>query len=66
MRLLVGLSLFLILSACSLPPGQTRKITAWGIWNVNAYTGILGVGYWHSEAGEGVESEKSASPMKPK
>ena len=53
-------------SGCSaLEPGQTRKITAWGLWYAGA-PGVIGLGYLHSEKGDDVKSETSAKPPVPK
>lgn len=65
-NILIGIALAIILSltvGCSLNSGETRKITAWGIWTVVAGN-PLGVGYWHSERGPGddIKSEQSAKP----
>ena len=68
--LTVAILLGLLLSAiqgCALNPGESRKITAWGIWA--APMGLpVGIGYWHSERGPGgdIKSETSAKPELPK
>lgn len=61
--------LAVLVSGCSLNlrEGETRKITAWGIWA--APLGMpIGIGYWHSERGPGenIKSETSAKPGIPK
>ena len=51
-----------MMSGCTpLNQGDSRKITAWGIWCTAA---ACGVGYWHSERGPGenIQSEQSAKP----
>jgi hypothetical protein len=55
-----------IFLGCSLPQG-TRKVTAWGIGFVPTPTGVPlpFAGYWHSEHGDDVVSEKSAEPKFP-
>lgn len=55
-------SAVIILSGCALRTGENRKVTAWGVWCTAA---ACGVGYWHSERGPDVESEKSAEPSIP-
>jgi hypothetical protein len=69
MRIIYAVALGLVLSAtmgCStLKEGETRKITAWGIWGV-VLGAPLGIGYWHSERGDDVKSEQSAKPGLPK
>jgi hypothetical protein len=50
----------LLLSGCTLPTG-IRKLTVWGF----VLPGPIAVGYWHSEHGEGVQSEESAKPAMP-
>lgn len=58
-------TLWLLLAGCtSLREGENRKITAWGFWAV-IYGNPIGIGYWHSERGPGVESEESAKPPVP-
>lgn len=58
----IGLALCLSASSCAaLREGETRKITAWGIWGV-VMGAPIGVGYWHSERGDDVKSEQSAKP----
>jgi hypothetical protein len=54
---------FLLFSGCAVEPGQTRKITAYGIWSVVAGNPI-GLGYWHSEIGDSdkIKSEESDQP----
>jgi hypothetical protein len=61
---ILGFVLGLIfLSGCTLPQG-TRKVTAWGVGVLPSGTGfpIPFAGYWHSEHGDDVISEHSASP----
>ncbi|MSR15348.1 MAG: hypothetical protein EXR86_12450 [Gammaproteobacteria bacterium] len=56
------LAVTLSLNGCqALREGETRKITAWGVWGV--FMGApMGVGYWHSERGDEIKSEQSAKP----
>ena len=64
MKLALLLALMWFLVGCSaLAPGQSRKITAWGLWYAGA-PGVIGLGYWHSEKGDDVKSEESAKPPK--
>ena len=60
----IGLGLALFLSGCALNQGESRKITAWGIWAV-PFGSPVGIGYWHSERGPDVKSEESAKPGLP-
>ena len=56
--------LALLGSGCgALHPGESRKVTAWGLWYAGA-PGVIGLGYWHSERGDEVKSEQSAKPPK--
>ena len=56
----------LLAGGCSaLREGETRKITAWGIWAV-VMGAPVGIGYWHSERGDDVVGEESAKPEMPK
>jgi len=48
-----------LLSSCALNDGESRKITAYGIWCTYS---ACGIGYWHSERGPNVESEQSSKP----
>jgi len=64
----VTVILTMSLAGCStLNPGDSRKITAWGIWAAPLGTPI-GIGYWHSERGPSgdIKSETSAKPQLPK
>jgi hypothetical protein len=63
MRKLVLALVLLGLVGCA--PVGMRKITAWGIWAMPMGMPV-GIGYWHSEHGKGVESEDSAKPELPK
>lgn len=58
--LAVLLAFLLALNGCS-PPVGMRKITAWGLWAV-PFGSPIGIGYWHSEHGIGVQSEISDKP----
>lgn len=59
----IGIAVALALGGCSLGAGESRKITAWGLWYAGA-PGVIGLGYWHSERGDDVKSEESAKPPK--
>lgn len=59
--LLALLAVALLMGCEPLRKGENRKITAWGIWAAPFGTPV-GIGYWHSERGPGVESEQSAKP----
>lgn len=63
MKIIIYASLLAMLSAgCStLREGETRKITAYGIWAV-VMGAPIGIGYWHSERGDDVKSEQSSKP----
>ena len=54
------LTSLLFLSACTLPSGDVRKITAYGIWCMAP--GACGVGYLHTERGPNLASEQSDKP----
>jgi len=56
----VLLAFLLALNGCSAPTGM-RKITAYGLWAV-VFGSPIGIGYWHSEHGIGVQSEVSDKP----
>lgn len=61
MKTLVLLAALLAPGCSALREGETRKITAWGIWGV-VMGAPIGIGYWHSERGDDVQSETSAKP----
>lgn len=48
------------IQGCTLPDG-IRKVTTWGVV-IPTPAGPIAIGYWHSEHGEGVESEQSSRP----
>jgi hypothetical protein len=61
-------TLFLIFGGCTpLHQGDSRKITAWGVYAVTG-VGVIGIGYIHTERGPGenILSEESAKPFLPR
>ena len=46
---------------CALNPGETRRITAYGIF-AEAYGFVVGVGYWQSERGPNVKDQPADKP----
>lgn len=53
--------LALALNGCSLNPGETRRVTMWGIW-AEAYGAVVGIGYWQSERGPNVKDQPADKP----